>query len=70
MEPDDPLSAVVEMRQSQTVSRVSWRTRFETTMRLSCAHNTFNLQATMCAWEGEVEVCRRTWDTSVPREFI
>jgi hypothetical protein len=70
MEPDDPLSAVVEMRQSQTVSRGSWRTRFETTTRISCTRNTFNLHATMCAWEGEVEVCRRTWDTSVPREFI
>jgi hypothetical protein len=70
MEPDDPLSALVEMRQSQTVSRDGWRTRFETLTRLSCTHDAFNLQASMCAWEEDVEVCRRTWDTSVAREFI
>ncbi len=62
IEPDDPLSPVVEMRQSQTVSRDNWRTRFETTMRLTGTRNAFNLQATMCAWVGDVEICRRAWD--------
>ena len=70
IEPDDPLSAIVEMRQSQTVSRDTWRTRFETTTRISCTRDAFNLQATMCAWVGDVEVCRRAWNSSVPREFI
>jgi uncharacterized protein len=70
IDPGDPLSAVVEMRQSQTVSRDNWRTRFETTTRLFCTRDAFNLQAAMCAWEADVEVCRRTWNTSVPREFI
>jgi hypothetical protein len=70
IEPDDPLSAAVEMRQLQTVLRDTWRTRFETTTRISCTRDAFNLQATMCAWVGGEEVCRRTWDTSVKREFI
>jgi hypothetical protein len=70
IEPDDPLSAIVEMRQSQTVARDNWRTRFETTTRISCTRDAFNLHATMCAWEGDTEVCRRTWDTRVPREFL
>ena len=68
--PDDPCSAIVEMRQSQTVSRDRWRTRFETTMRLSSTRDAFHLQATLSAWIGEEEVCHRAWDTSVPREFI
>jgi hypothetical protein len=70
IEPDDPLSPVVEMRQLQTVSRDNWRTRFETTTRISCTRDAFNLQATMCAWVGDVEVCRRAWNTNVPRQFL
>ena len=66
---DDPLSAVVEMRQSQTVSRGAWRIRIETQMRMSCTHDAFLLRATMRACEGDVEVCRRAWDCSVPRHF-
>jgi uncharacterized protein len=67
---DDPLSAVLEMRQSQTVSRDAWRTRFETETRLSCTRDAFVLHATMRAWEGDIEVCSRAWDREVPREFV
>ena len=67
---DDPLSAVVEMRQSQTVSRDAWRTRIETQMRMSCTHDTFLLRATMRAYEGDAEVCRREWNHSVPRRLV
>lgn len=70
IEPGDPLSAAIEMRQLQTVSRDSWQTRFETWTRLSCTHDAFRLQATLCAWEGDMEVCRRTWDASVPRDCL
>ena len=67
---DDPLTAAVEMRQSQTISRGAWRTRIETQMRMSCTHDAFLLRAEMRAYEGDVEVCRREWDRSVPRRFI
>jgi uncharacterized protein len=66
---DDPLSAVVEMRQSQTIARGSWRTRIETETRMACTHDAFLLRATMQAYEDEVEVCRREWSGSVPRCF-
>ena len=66
---DDPLSAAVEMRQSQMISRGAWRVRIETEMQMSCNHDAFLLHATMQAFEGEVEVCRRGWDYSVPRHF-
>lgn len=66
---DDPLSATVEMRQSQVISRGAWRVRIETEMQMSCNHDAFLLHATMQAFEGEVEVCRRGWDYSVPRHF-
>ena len=66
----DPLSAVVEMRQSQTVSRGAWRTRIETQMRMSCTQDAFLLRAEMRAYEGDAEVCRHEWDRSVARRFI
>jgi len=36
---------------------------------MSCDHDAFLLQATMRAFEGDMEVCRRGWDYSVPRNF-
>jgi putative CocE/NonD family hydrolase len=67
---DDPLSAVVEMRQSQMVSRDAWRIRIETRMQMSCTRDAFLLRATMRAYEGDEEVCHREWDYSVPRSFV
>jgi len=64
---DDPLSAVVAMRQTQTVARDAWRVRIETEMRLSCTQDAFRLQASLRAYEADDEVCRRDWDSLVPR---
>ncbi len=67
---DDPLSASAEMSQSQTIARGAWQIRIETWSRLSCTHDSFLLQATMRAWDGETEVCRRDWDRSIPRHYV
>ncbi len=64
---NDPLRAVAEMRQTQTVSCGAWRIRIETQMHMSCSHDAFLLRASMRAFEGDVEVCRREWDRSVRR---
>ena len=66
----DPLSAVFEMRQTQTIARDGWRIRIETETQLSCTRDAFVVRATMSAWEGDVEVCRRAWDSEVPRDFV
>ncbi len=70
VEEDDPLSAVAELRRTQTMSRDAWQIRIETQMRLSCTRNAFLLQGSLRAWEGANEVCRREWDRSIPRDFI
>jgi predicted acyl esterase len=70
VEEDDPLSAVAELRRTQTMSRDAWQIRIETRMRLSCTRNAFLLQGSLHAWEGANEVCRRQWDRSIPRDFI
>jgi hypothetical protein len=70
VEEDDPLSAVVELRKNQTMSREGWEIRVETWMRLSSTRNAFLLQGGLIAWEGANEVCRRDWDRSIPRDFL
>jgi len=70
VEEDDPLSAVAELRQTQTMSRGDWQIRIETQMRLSCTRDAFLLQGGLRASEGENEICRREWDRSVLRDFM
>ena len=67
---DDPLSAVAEMRRTLTKQRDAWQVRIETHMRLSCTRDAFLLRASVRAWEGAREVCRREWDRSIPRDLV
>jgi hypothetical protein len=70
VEESDPLSAVAELHNIQTMSRNEWQIRVETQMRLACTGDIFHLQGSLHAWEGENEVCRRDWDRSIPRDFL
>ena len=70
VEEDDPLSAVAELRRTETMSRDAWQIRIETWMRLSCTRDVFLLQGSLRAWEGADEVCRREWDRALPRDFL
>jgi hypothetical protein len=70
VEENDPLSAVAELRNTQTLSRNEWQIRVETQMRLSSTRDTFLLQGSLRAFEGANEVCRRDWDRSVPRDLL
>jgi len=67
---DDPTSAVAEMRRIQTKRRGDWQVRFETSMRMSCTHEAFRLRASLRAYEGEEEVCRRDWNCEIPRDLV
>jgi uncharacterized protein len=70
IEDDDPLSAVAELRRTDTKSREGWQVRIETQMRLACTRDVFLLQASLRAWEGENEVCRRDWERAIARDFL
>jgi predicted acyl esterase len=70
VEEDDPLSAVAELRHTQTMARNAWQIRIETQMRLTCTRDAFLLQGALYAWEGANEVCHREWDRSIPRDFM
>ena len=67
---DDPISAVAEMRRSETRRRGDWQVRWEVSMRLTSARDAFRLQADLRAWEGEEQVCRREWDRAIPRDLV
>jgi uncharacterized protein len=67
---DDPLSAVIDLRRTWTMSRDTWQIRIETQMRLSCTRDAFLLQASLRAWEGASEVCHREWDRAIARDFL
>ncbi|MGC1357963.1 MAG: CocE/NonD family hydrolase [Xanthobacteraceae bacterium] len=69
VEDNDPLSAVAELHQTQSMSRNDWHIRVETEMRFSSTRDTFLVQAGLRAFEGDKEVCRRDWDRSIPRDF-
>jgi uncharacterized protein len=70
VEENDPLSAVAELQRTQTMSREAWQIRIETRMRLSCTRDAFLLKASLRAYEGEQEVCRRDWDRAIARDFL
>jgi len=70
VEDNDPLSAVAELRNIQTVSRNEWQIRVETQMRLSATGNTFLLRGSLRAWEGANEVHHREWNQTIARDFL
>jgi hypothetical protein len=70
VEENDPLSAVAELRNTQTLSRNEWQIRVETQLRMSSTDNAFLLQGSLRAWEGANEVCHRDWDRTIPRDFL
>jgi len=69
VEENDPLSAVAELHNTQTMARDGWQIRVETHMRLTSTGSAFLLQGGLRAFEGANEVCHRDWDRSIPRDF-
>ena len=67
---DNPLSAELTMRQSQTMSRGHWRVRIDTQMRMSCTRDAFLLHASLRACDNDVEVCCREWKSEIPRYLV
>jgi len=67
---NDPTSASIAMRRTATLARGAWRTRVETGMRLTCTRDSFRLQASVRAFEGDDEVCARDWDETIPRDLL
>jgi hypothetical protein len=68
--PDDPNSAHAIMTQTCEIGRGSWQTRIETYAQMTSTATTFELTAWVEAFEGNTSVCRREWQTSIPRQLL
>ena len=70
IEDDDPTSARVEISWTVTRARGPWRIRTETRTVMTCTRETFEIAATLEAFEADRRVFSRTWDRSIPRDLV
>ena len=59
----DASATTAETRATWRLSRGDWRTRTETLTRVSCTTGTLEIEATLEAFEGELRVVRREWNS-------
>lgn len=65
---DDPLSARMETRWTDGMSRDGWSIRTETTTTMTGDETDFRIEAELVAYEGAREVFRRVWDENITRQ--
>ncbi len=68
--PDDPLSARAHIFQRAEVRRGDWRVRVATTLTLTADANSFLLEASLVAHEGESRVFKRAWRERIARDLV
>ena len=66
----DPLSARVRSETSGALGRGDWRTRCESVLEMTCDAESFHVQCTVRAWEGEKPAFEKTWKRSFPRDLV
>ena len=66
----DPLSAEARSDWSISIGRGDWRTRVETTSRMTADAQAFRVTNALDAYEGEARVFAKTWHFSVPRDLV
>ncbi len=68
--PDDPLSARVEIAWRVQLARGDWRVETRTRTVLTATKSTFELAATLEAFEGDDAVHSERWERSIPRDLV
>jgi len=66
----DPSATVADTRATWRLSRGDWRIRTETFTRVACTAETFEIEASLDAFEGETRVASRSWKRIVPRSHV
>lgn len=64
---DDPLSAIVKINTTISISRGEWRTRTETTSMMTADNTHYFLEANLCAYEGDRLILSRNWSEKIAR---
>jgi putative CocE/NonD family hydrolase len=68
--PEDPLSARAEVGWTVRFVRGDWRVETRTRTVLTATRTTFELTATLDAFEGDVPVHHQEWTRSIPRDLV
>jgi hypothetical protein len=66
----NPLSAEACSEWSIAVGRGDWRTRVETSSRMTADAENFRVTNSLDAYEGEMRVCAKNWAFAVPRDLV
>ena len=70
IDPDDPLSAEALITWSQTGGRDQWQWATEVRVTMQCSADTFQIQASVNAFENQSELFSRTYTDIIAREFV
>jgi hypothetical protein len=68
--PDDPLSARAEVAWTVRLARGDWRVETRTRTVLTATKETFELVATLEAFDGDERVHDQRWERSIPRDLV
>ena len=66
----DPVATTADTSATWRLSRGDWRIRTETRTRVGCTATSFEITATLEAFEGETRVANRAWTRSIPRSHL
>jgi putative CocE/NonD family hydrolase len=68
--PEDPLSARAEVAWTVRLAREDWRVETRTRTVLTATRETFELEATLDAVDGDTLVHHQRWTRSIPRDLV
>ena len=68
--PEEPLSARAEVARTVRLARDDWRVETRTRTVLTATRDTFELVATLEAFEGDTPVHAERWARSIPRDLV
>ena len=68
--PDDPLSARAEVAWTVRLARGDWQVETRTRTVLTATKDSFEVTASLEAFEGETPVHTERWDRSIPRDLV
>jgi putative CocE/NonD family hydrolase len=66
----EPLATTADARATWRLSRGDWRIRTETHTRVGCTATSFEITASLEAYESEKCVASRNWQLSIPRSHV
>ncbi len=66
----DPLSARAVCDWTETLTRDDWSIRIEARQEQWADRESFHLRSSLTTYEGDAQVFQRTWERSIPRDFL